>query len=295
MDNCWFVLKQPIHGPPQYKRPNRARGEADGSLRLGDIVPAPTEIYPIITQPDDLLPFPFAMKIRTAPCEGLAWESSSGNSIAGAAGAGAPIAAAAGVMINGQVGAGFRDTVTNWAKFEHMDVEVIQPSTGYVDDVLATEPLQQWIKHHKNPFTGSWTVYMIIGLMISRGKGSVGRSDATSRELSSQAGTDLPGVANANIDASFSKDRGNTLSMELTTDRIWAIRLAKIHKGALRSRWQQTEEREGAALDGEADVENIEQALRSEGLDDIITAAANNGSERLIFVLSEKDEYKPYM
>lgn len=83
--------------------------------------------------------------------------------------------------------------------------------------------------------------------------------------------------------------------MELTTDRIWAIRLAKIHKGALRSRWQQTEEREGAALDGEADGENIEHALRSEGLDGIITAAANNGSERLIFVFSEKDEYKLYM
>ncbi|KAK8044444.1 hypothetical protein PG993_004468, partial [Apiospora rasikravindrae] len=294
MDNCWFVLKQPIHAPPQYKSPNRARGEADGALRLGDIVPTPTTIYPILTQPHDLLPFPFGMRIRSVPYGNFQWESSSGNNLAGAVGGGAPIAAAAGVTIDAKVGAEFQNTVMNWANFEHMDVESMQPSTGYIEDVLATEPLQQWINHHQNPITRSWTVYMVTGLMIARGTGSVGHSDTRSRGFSSNAVSDVPGVANANIDASYSREHGNSMSVDLPTDRVWAIRLAKIHKGALRSRWQQSEVTVGAALDGEVEEENIEEVLASEGLSDVMKiVVVGNQWEKQVFVISGPDDFRP--
>ncbi|KAK7943832.1 uncharacterized protein PG986_012945 [Apiospora aurea] len=274
----------------------RARGEADGALRLGDIVPTPNTIYPILTQPHDQLRFPVGMRIRIVSYGNFQWESSSGNSLAGAAGGGAPIAAAAGVTIDAKVGAEFQNTVANWANFEHMDVESMQPSTGYIEDVLATELLQQWINHHQNPITRSWTVYMMIGLMIARGTGSVGHSDARSRGFSSNGASDLPGVANANIDASYSREHGNSMSVDLSTDRVWAIRLVKIHKGALRSRWQQSEVTVGAALDGDVEEENIEEVLVSEGLTDVIKiVVVGREPEKVFFVVSAQDDFRSSM
>lgn len=59
-------------------------------------------------------------------------------------------------------------------------------------------------------------------------------------------------------------------SAEIQSDRVWAVRFAKIHKGLLRRRWMQTEETIGAALDGDdVEDEEVQEVLRHEGFQDV--------------------------
>ncbi|KAH6887069.1 hypothetical protein B0T10DRAFT_443307 [Thelonectria olida] len=285
MNKCWFVLEQSIFSPPEYTRPRRARGEANGPLRLGDIVPSPTDLYPIITQNAPLPTFPADMRIWDAPFGDFQWEASSGSGIDVSAGGGAPIATAAGITVDAGVRATFQKTMKSWANFEKMDIEFMQPSTSYIDQVLATDAVQAWINQYKEPITNKWSVFVVTGLMIARG-GSVGHSDSKSRTLGTNAQTDISGVANAHFDISRSRDHENSLSLSLTTDRIWAIRFAKIHKGFLSSRWKQSEATVGATLDGEEEVEEkVEDVLVDEGLNQFETVTAGNEKEQVMFVI----------
>lgn len=63
-----------------------------------------------------------------------------------------------------------------------------------------------------------------------------------------------------------SKGSSTITSARHTTDFVWAIRLAKIKKGALRSRWDYATETEGALFDLDADNADLALILDQEGL-----------------------------
>ena len=90
----------------------------------------------------------------------------------------------------------------------------------------------------------------------------------------------MPGIAKAKFTTSFARDNETTISSKTQGDRVWAIRLAKIHKGLLRPRWQQTGVTVGAALDGDGEEdEKVDEVLQQEGITDfrIDKAATSNG------------------
>lgn len=97
---------------------------------------------------------------------------------------------------------------------------------------------------------------------------------------------DIPGIANAKFNASVKSSDETTKSAQVQGDRIWAVRFAKVHKGLMRSRWMQTEETVGAALDSKAqDDEKVEDVLRHEEITEFeLAQVANNPYGQMIFV-----------
>lgn len=101
---------------------------------------------------------------------------------------------------------------------------------------------------------------------------------------------DMPGFANAKVAVSVKSSNETTKSAQVQGDRIWAVRFAKVHKGLIRSRWMQTEETVGAALDWKAQHdEKVEDVLQHEEIRDFqIVAVANDHHGQMIFVTGAK-------
>jgi len=283
MNKCWFALEQSFFIAPQYAKPSRAGGKAEGDLRLGDVVPSPKDLYPVLSQ--GTLPlFSPEMRISASKVGKFSWETTAGHEGEATIGGGAPIAATAGVTVDAELKATFKRTMKNWAKFETLDTEIVQPTKAYIDQILEKESVRDHIDQHKIPLLNRWTIYMITGLMIARVGGTIGRSESSSTSYGGGSNLDVPNIVKVKLDASFTYNSETTISSETQGDRIWAIRLAKIHKGLLRPRWQQTEVTIGAALDGEEEEEKVGEVLRQEGIIDFKIVEAETNDENFVIV-----------
>ncbi|KAG5790724.1 hypothetical protein H9Q69_010218 [Fusarium xylarioides] len=140
-----------------------------------------------------------------------------------------------------------------------MDIEIVQPSTAYIKAVLKKEDVQNYIDQQKIPLLDRWSVYMVTGLMIGRASGTVGNSMSSSKGFGGGPEVDIPGIAKAKMTASVK-------SSDETT------------------KWMQTEETVGAALDWKVqDDEKVEDVLQHEGMTKFeITQAAT--SRQMVFV-----------
>ncbi|KAI1131557.1 hypothetical protein F5Y10DRAFT_233541 [Nemania abortiva] len=280
MNKCWFILQQPFYSPPEYESPTRARGKTvRGDLRLGDVVPSPTNIYPILTQ--GTLPlFGVDMRISSTQLCEFAWDAAGERGSGGAVGGGAPIAAAIGATVNAELSVEFKKTMRSWANFERVDVEVVQPSRAYIDEVLAMPDVKSHIDNPPLRSLNRWTVFVVTGLMIARAGGTAGSSQTSSQGFSGGPDTDVPGILNTKLYGSYKHSTESSTSANIGGDRVWAVRFAKVHKGLLRRRWMQTEEIAGAALDGgHEEEEQVREVLNHEGLKnaEVIDVMATEG------------------
>lgn len=183
MNNCWFVLRQSSYTPPKYTTPSRAGGvTVEGDLRLGDVVPSPNNIYPVLSQ-GKLPRFSIEMRITsTRNCE-FDWAIEREREDSGIIAGGAPMAAAIGATLNAEFSAEFKRTMKRWAKFKTLDTEKVQPSRTYINQVLALPDVQDYIEQHKLSVLNRWTVYVVTGLMIARAGGTIGNSESSSRAV----------------------------------------------------------------------------------------------------------------
>ncbi|EHK41815.1 hypothetical protein TRIATDRAFT_302204 [Trichoderma atroviride IMI 206040] len=290
MNNCWFVLRQSSYTPPKYTTPSRAGGvTVEGDLRLGDVVPSPNNIYPVVTQ-GKLPRFPIEMRITsTQDCE-FHWAIESEREDGGIIGGGAPVAAPIGAALNAEFSAEFKGTMKRWAKFKTLDTEKVQPSRAYIDRVLALPDVKEYIEHHKLPVLNQWTVYVVTGLMIARAGGTIGSCESSLGAVGGGLAVDIPGILNTNTHGSHQRGTKKDMSNEIQGDRIWAVRFAKVHKGMLRRRWMQTEETVGAALGkGDEEGEEIGQVLEHEGIKDagIVELEMAGAGNKLAFVTGD--------
>ncbi|KAG5762508.1 hypothetical protein H9Q72_009387 [Fusarium xylarioides] len=261
----------------------KAGGKAEGDLRLGDVVPSPKDLYPILTK-GPLPLFGPDMRISSSQFCGFSWHTTKEREGGATVGGGAPIANAVGATVNAEVETEFRRTTENWVEYETMDIEIVQPSTAYTKAVLKKEDVQNYIDQQKIPLLDRWSVYMVTGLMIGRASGTVGNSMSSSKGFGGGPEVDIPGIAKAKMTASVKSSDETTKSVQVQGDRIWAVRFAKVHKGLMRTRWMQTEETVGAALDWKVqDDEKVEDVLQHEGMTKFeITQAAT--SRQMVFV-----------
>ncbi|KAK0753523.1 hypothetical protein B0T18DRAFT_313263 [Schizothecium vesticola] len=268
MNKCWFVLEQSFYTPPVYTTPSRAGGQTvNGNLRLGDVVPSPKNIYPVLTQ-GTLPRFGREMRITPTQLGEFKWDQTREREDSANAGAGAPIAVAAGITLSAEISAEFQRTMKTWANFKTLDIEVVQPSTTYIDEVIAQSNVQNYIEQHKTPPLDRWTIYVVIGLMIARAGGSIGSSGTKSHTFQGGTDLDIPGVANFKVGDTHKNITETHKSAQIQGDRVWAVRFAKVHKGLLRRKWMQTEEIAGAALDGDDEgEEQVQKVLEHEGLE----------------------------
>ncbi|KAF4957459.1 hypothetical protein FGADI_3095 [Fusarium gaditjirri] len=285
MNKCWFVLEQSFFTPPEYATPSKAGGKAEGDLRLGDVVPSPKQLYPILTK-GPLPVFGPDMRISSSQFCGFSWQTTKEREGNATVGGGAPIANTVGATVNAEIETNFRRTMESWVDYETMDIEIVQPSTAYIKAVLQKEDVKNHIDQQKFPLLDRWSVYVVTGLMIGRASGTVGNSMANSKGFGGGPEVDIPGIANAKLTASVKSSNEITKSTQVQGDRIWAVRFAKVHKGLMRSRWMQTEETIGAALDSKAqDNESVVEVLQHEEMTDFeITEVATDRHGQMIFV-----------
>ncbi|KAG4295228.1 hypothetical protein FPRO06_01812 [Fusarium proliferatum] len=285
MNKCWFILEQSFFAPPEYATTSKAGGKAEGDLRLGDVVPSPKDLYPILTK-GPLPLFGPDMRISSSQFCGFSWHTTKEREGGATVGGGAPIANAVGATVNAEVETEFRRTMERWVDYETVDIEIVQPSTAYIQAVLKKEDVQNYIDQQKMPLLDRWSVYVVTGLMIGRASGIVGNSMSSSKGFGGGPEVDIPGIANAKFNASTRSSNETTKSAQVQGDRIWAVRFAKVHKGLMRSRWMQTEETVGAALDSKAqDDEKVEDVLRHEEITEFeIAQVANDPYGQIIFV-----------
>lgn len=180
MNNCWFVLRQSSYAPPKYIKASRAGGvTTEGDLRLGDIVPSPKTIYPVLTQ-GQLPKFGPEMRITsTRNCE-FDWEIENEKEDDEEIALGVPVAAVMGATLNAELSIEFKRTMKRWAKFKTLDTEKVQPTRVYINQALALPDVKEYIDHHKIPVLNQWTVYVVTGLMIARAGGKIGRFESSS-------------------------------------------------------------------------------------------------------------------
>jgi len=285
MNKCWFVLEQSIFHAPQYEKPSKAGGKAVGGLRLGDIVPSPKDLYPVLTQ--GTLPlFGPEMRISSTKVGNFSLQTTSDHDTSGSAGADAPIAAAAGLTVGTELNATFKKTMKTWAEFKTLDAEIVQPTKTYIDGVLKNQSVKDHIDRNKTLLVlNRWTVYIITGLLIARVGGKVGHSESSTTSFGGEAEVDVEAVAGGNLEAHHSHNKGSVISSEIQGDTIWAVRFAKVHKGLLSPKWQQTEETIGAALDGQAEQEEkVEEVLSHEGIADFEIVEAESNDKSFVFI-----------
>ncbi|KAK9853516.1 hypothetical protein MYU51_006701 [Penicillium brevicompactum] len=192
----------------------------------------------------------------------LTFDSKRDNGIDLSAIADVPIAAAVGVNINLDAGVAFKKTKNNFWEFDSLDTFVIQPTREYIEDSLEDTEVAAYLKS-RSPF-GSSSLFMVTGVIIARGAKS---KNTTSRERSVRGnpGVDVPILAEAGIKLELQRERGISSTTKMTSDFVWAIRLAKISKGILDRTWSHVTYSSGATfgLDDDGSKEEAHQIVNN--------------------------------
>lgn len=182
MNKCWFVLEQSFFSPPVYANQSKAGGKAEGGLRLGDVVPSPKDLYPILTS-GSLPLFTPDMRILTTQFCDFQWDRTREHEGHLTVAGGIPLANTVGATTIGEFMAEFKRTMKNWVSYDTIDMETVQPSKSYINSVLEAEDVKDFIGQQKTPLLNRWTVYVVTGLMIGRVRGTVGDSSSRSRGI----------------------------------------------------------------------------------------------------------------
>ncbi|KAJ0126473.1 Uncharacterized protein HZ326_30425 [Fusarium oxysporum f. sp. albedinis] len=91
MNKGWLVLEQSFFTPPEYASQSKAGGKSNGDPRLGDVVPIPKGLYPILTRS----PLPVStpdMRISSSQFCEFSWDMTKSHEGDVTVGSGTPIA-----------------------------------------------------------------------------------------------------------------------------------------------------------------------------------------------------------
>ncbi|EWZ93843.1 hypothetical protein FOWG_06493 [Fusarium oxysporum f. sp. lycopersici MN25] len=174
---------------------------------------------------------------------------------------GAPILAATGVTAKASLQFAFMKTVESHEAYDRLDTYIVQPTKGYIEDCLEQGQLNAYVKGKV-----SWSMFMITGIKVARaGKREAQEETNVAADIGPEL--DLPLVATMRATATNKRIASQRVSGEHPEDFIWAIRLAKIHKGLLMKDWSVDPYTKRATFAGGDDSElNVESVLRDEGL-----------------------------
>lgn len=169
-DKCWFVLRQAHYPAPRYATPNMARGKAEGPIQLGHIIPRLKDIDQVINSSG---PHPLLRGMRIWPTvdKNFNWAETRDSETNAKTAASIPILSAPGLSAQGDIQLAFKKTVNNFAQFDRLDRQIIQPTKTYIDQSLKARQVSDYIEEHKSSILdlSAWKLYMISGIIIARG------------------------------------------------------------------------------------------------------------------------------
>ncbi|KAL6412127.1 hypothetical protein AUP68_04510 [Ilyonectria robusta] len=265
MEKCWFVLPQTHYPPPQENCDNGATKQT-GPICLGHFIKDLKHLDQVINS-NGPEPFPLDMPVyRTRPID-FDWEEKKESGVNVDATATVPIAAAAGVTANASLGFALKKTVGNYWQIDELDTLVVQPTRAYVNICLASAPIVEFLESVK--LGPTWSIFMITGLKIVRGKSTQTTSHGRERGVHGGPGVGVAGITEVTIDGGLSSGQSVSISATYAHDFVWAVRLSKITKGFFDKVWTQKTFSKGATFnmdEGPEGVENIKNILLDEGL-----------------------------
>lgn len=122
--------------------------------------------------PDAIEPLPRNVRVFLTRMIDFRWENARSQENSVDMGASAPVAAAAGVTLGGDIKLAFSRSVESHEEYERLDKYIMQPTQSYITDCLDEEPFASYIKGKM-----TWSVFMITGLYVAR-KGTSSASDS---------------------------------------------------------------------------------------------------------------------
>ncbi|PTD02645.1 hypothetical protein FCULG_00009260 [Fusarium culmorum] len=152
--------------------------------------------------------------------------------------------------------------------------------TGSTQDCLDQEELKAYVKGKS-----FWSMFMITGIKVAR---------AGTRETREENGVFVDigpqltafGLASLIATTNHKRSTSKTASGNYTRDFIWAIRLAKVHKGLLMRDWSVAAHTRRATFGDKEGDADIESALKGEGLEEFQIIDDNALDE--VIVLNEQ-------
>jgi hypothetical protein len=211
MEKVWFKLRQTDYTPPIVE--SMGTDKETGPICLGHFISDLKHIdFPL--NRNELEEFPANMPVFATTAAQFKWDDSKNTERGGDLGAGAPIAAAGGITVKGNLKLTFKREVTNHEAYDRLDKYIVQMNKAYIQDCL--DGIASLEKHTNKHM---WTMFVITGIMVARG--ATKRDTTESKETTLEVGPevyDLPLTTYRFLIPKFiftSTDRNGQIGMSL--------------------------------------------------------------------------------
>lgn len=152
-----------------------------GPLCLGHFIQDLKHLDQVINS-DAPVQIPFDVPIFETRATNFEWEHVREKGFDISANAGVPIAMAAGATAKAELSVAFKQNVQRHWEIERLDTSIIQPSRRHITSCLASASVADFLG--KKVKGMPWSVYMITGLIIARGKNSSRVAEGRETEVS---------------------------------------------------------------------------------------------------------------
>jgi len=206
MEKCWFKLRQPDFTPEDENA--MGTGRETSPLCLGHFISSLKKLDFVLNK-GEIEEFPVNMPVFSTETLHFKWHDANTNTTGGGLGAGAPIAALAGLVLKASIKTIFKKNIENWEEYERLDTYIFQPDRSYVEDCLEGKKLATEVKvlenvvieeENKTENSGkeegevarnnklakeiggkkAWSMFLITGIKVARkGKKTTAESNKT--------------------------------------------------------------------------------------------------------------------
>lgn len=207
-------------------------------------------------------PLPRNVRVFSTRMVDFRWEDARSQEHSVNMGASAPVAAAAGVTLGGDIKLAFSKSVESHEEYERLDKYIMQPTQSYITDCLDEEPFASYTKGKI-----TWSLFMVTGLCVAR-KGTSSASDSSSTTVGMGIESGIATIADARVGFENAHESSRVIEGTHSDDFVWAVRFAKIHKGFLQRDWSVSTYTKRATFNAKEDEVNVAAVLSEEGVVD---------------------------
>ncbi|KJZ78278.1 hypothetical protein HIM_02316 [Hirsutella minnesotensis 3608] len=260
MEKVWFKLRQTHYPPgPEAKILAGDGDDSQASICLGHCIPDLKHIdFPINS--GAVVAFPTRIKVFHSQSLEFKWNDTRSSGFGLSLGAGSALAAALGLLtVKASIRLAFKNSVEEHEGYERLDTYFVQPNRRYIASCLETDALKEYVDDRLD-----WSLFMITGIKVARAGGKTAKMV---KDMTIDGGPDLAGTATAT--GKNDKKHLQEMGEASTSDFIWAVRLAKVHKGILMTDWSLDPYTNRATFGvGEGEEFDVALVISHEGLDD---------------------------
>ncbi|PHH79272.1 hypothetical protein CDD80_5267 [Ophiocordyceps camponoti-rufipedis] len=284
MDKVWFKLRQ-THYPPAPEAKILA-GDGDDSqsaICLGHIIPDLGHIdFPINS--GAVVAFPSRMTVFQSHSLEFRWQDGRKSGLGLGLGAGGTLAGALGLMtVKASIRLAFQRSVEEYEEFDRLDTYIVQLNRRYVDQCLETDEVKDYVGNKRD-----WAFFIITGVKIARAGQRKTRVNSSTETGGGPQMSNVPAAITAEATAELRRERPRTTEEKKMSDFVWAVRLAKVHKGTLMTDWSiDPFTRRATFGTGGGDEVDVGAVVLGEGVDEFVVVDDEEAGEAVVLLNGE--------